>query len=301
MACLVLLKCAGGNATQPFDSVHAPDMLDELPKEKFMGFLEQPSPDVSATAANAAAEPTPAPAQEQQQPVASADTSASFTIPPLETIISAPDFTAVAQKALTHKAWAFYSSAATDLVTHSKNKELVRRIMIRPRILRNVTDINMERNILGFKSSAPFFMSPAAMARLAHPDGELAWSRGVANEGIFQVVRTPSHYSIAKFDWLIKVHRSQATHHTPSNPSSTPPPQRTPSSSNSTSTPNARRPSLSSNPPTLLASKPSSSPSTLPFPASVKQTRRLRKLCKFSRPSAVAPALRTRKAVGLEG
>ncbi|KAL2214543.1 cytochrome b2 [Sarocladium strictum] len=195
----VLLKCAGGNATQSFDSVHAPDMLDELPKEKFKGFLEQPSPDISATAASAAAEqpqvqPQP---QSQQQPIASADQSAaSFTIPPIETIISAPDFTAVAEKALTHKAWAFYSSAATDLVTHTRNKELLRRIMIRPRILRNVTDIRMEREILGFKSTAPFFMSPAAMARLAHPDGELAWSRGVANEGIFQVISSNASYTL---------------------------------------------------------------------------------------------------------
>lgn len=151
-----------------------------------MGFLEQPSPDVPVAAAEAAAA-APPPTQ-QPTPVASADQSASTEIPPIETIISAPDFREVAQTALTHKAWAFYSSAATDLVTHTKNKELLRRIMIRPRILRNVTDIDMKRNILGFKSTAPFFMSPAAMARLAHPDGELAWSRGVANEGIFQVV-----------------------------------------------------------------------------------------------------------------
>lgn len=109
-------------------------------------------------------------------------------IPPLEDIISAQDFREAAQKALTPKAWAFYSSAATDLVTISRNKELVRRVILRPRILRNVSSINIERNILGFKSKAPFFMCPMAIATLAHPDGEVAWSRAVANEGIFQIV-----------------------------------------------------------------------------------------------------------------
>ena len=60
--------------------------------------------------------------------------------------------------------------------------------MLRPRVLRDVAAVDMSRSILGFKSSAPFFVSPAAMARLVHPDGELAISRGVASEGIFQCV-----------------------------------------------------------------------------------------------------------------
>lgn len=109
-------------------------------------------------------------------------------VPPLNQILSANDFALAAQKALTPKAWAFYSSAATDLVTLNRNREIIRRVMLRPRILRNVTDVSIERNILGLKSKAPFFMCPAAMATLAHPDGELGWSRAVANEGIFEIV-----------------------------------------------------------------------------------------------------------------
>lgn len=105
-------------------------------------------------------------------------------MPPLDAILSAPDFELAAEKALTPKAWAFYSSAATDLVTHRRNKELLRRIMIRPRVLRNVTDVSLDRKILGLQCKAPFFVSPAAMARLAHPDGELALSRAAASEGI---------------------------------------------------------------------------------------------------------------------
>ncbi|KAL9947649.1 hypothetical protein ACHAP6_007068 [Verticillium nonalfalfae] len=80
-------------------------------------------------------------------------------VPSLESVLSAPDFEVVASKALTPKTWAFYSSAATDLITHSKNKELVRRIMIRPRILRNVTSVNMKTSILGFKSIKAIFVT----------------------------------------------------------------------------------------------------------------------------------------------
>jgi L-lactate dehydrogenase (cytochrome) len=110
------------------------------------------------------------------------------SVPSLDQILSAHDFSLAAQKALTPKAWAFYSSAATDLVTVSKNKELIRRVMLRPRILRNVAEVCIKRTILGLESKAPFIMCPAAMATLAHPDGELGWSRAAASEGIFEIV-----------------------------------------------------------------------------------------------------------------
>ncbi|PTD05988.1 Cytochrome b2, mitochondrial [Fusarium culmorum] len=113
-------------------------------------------------------------------------------VPALDQILSANDFALAAQKALTPKAWAFYSSAATDLVTVTNNRELIRRVMLRPRILRNVSQVNIGRKILGLQSKAPFFMCPAAMATLAHPDGELGWSRAAASEGIFEIVSIQS-------------------------------------------------------------------------------------------------------------
>lgn len=114
--------------------------------------------------------------------------TASYTKPDLYKLISTQDFEDVARHTLTPKAWAFYSSAATDLVTHDWNSNIYRRIMLRPRVMRNVAKVETRRSILGCPSSAPFFISPAAMARLAHPDGELALARGCASEGLIQVV-----------------------------------------------------------------------------------------------------------------
>ena len=112
----------------------------------------------------------------------------TYTKPELFKLISTQDFEDVARNTLTPKAWAFYSSAATDLVTHHWNSNMYRRIMLRPRVMRNVAQVATRRSILGCPSSAPFFISPAAMARLAHPDGELALARGCASEGLIQVV-----------------------------------------------------------------------------------------------------------------
>ncbi|TDZ35032.1 Cytochrome b2 [Colletotrichum spinosum] len=161
----VLLKCAGSNATAIFDKVHAPDILEELPEDKLVGILKDATPDVPAAASQPSGQNGVA-TQPAEIALGSSVEQGDTGIPPLEAILSAPDLELVASKALTPKTWAFYSSAATDLVTHRKNKELVRRIMIRPRILRNVTRVDFTTSILGFESAAPFFISPAAMAKL---------------------------------------------------------------------------------------------------------------------------------------
>ena len=120
----------------------------------------------------------------------------TYAKPELHKLISLHDFQHVAEKTLTPKAWAFYSSAATDYLTYHNNADFYRRIMLRPRVMRDVTVANMERTILGHPTSAPFFVSPAAMARLAHKDGELALARGCANEGIVQCISSNASYPL---------------------------------------------------------------------------------------------------------
>lgn len=181
-----------------------------------------------------------------------------YTKPELYKLISLRDFEKVAQKTLTQKAWAFYSSAATDLLTHNANSNLYRRIMLRPRVMRDVAEVNTRRSILGIPSSAPFFVSPAAMARLAHPDGELALARGCASEGLIQCVSSPRSASRRPTGANVKTSRSQITHHTHLPPSRPPAQPTNHSSSNSTSTPTAPKQPSSSTAPTLSVSAPSS-------------------------------------------
>ena len=179
---IVILKYAGKDATAAYDEVHAPGILEEsLSAENFKGTLDQ-------------AEVVTLPS-EQKEDIKIIETTRGQSIsteeyskPDLYKLISVQDFEDVAQKTLTKKAWAFYSSAATDLLTHGANSNFYRRIMLRPRVMRSVAETKTRRSILGVSSSAPFFVSPAAMARLAHPDGELALARGCASEGLIQCV-----------------------------------------------------------------------------------------------------------------
>jgi L-lactate dehydrogenase (cytochrome) len=106
------------------------------------------------------------------------------------------DFESAAHATFPAKTWAFYSSAATDLVTHKLNHDIYDRILLRPRVLRDVVTISTGTTILGQPSSFPIFAAPAALAMIAHPDGELAIARACAKAGIPQCISTNSSYPV---------------------------------------------------------------------------------------------------------
>ena len=58
----------------------------------------------------------------------------------------------------------------------------------------------MSRRMFGLKCRYPFFIAPAARARLVHEDGELCLARGAARRG---VVYCPSTYSTVAHDELV--------------------------------------------------------------------------------------------------
>jgi L-lactate dehydrogenase (cytochrome) len=118
------------------------------------------------------------------------------TKPPLETLLNTYDFEEVASRTLTPKAWAFYWSAATDLHTKRRNNSAYADIGLRPRILKNVRDCSSATTMLGQKLSVPIFCAPAALAKLAHPDGEAEMARGCKAAGVPECVSTAASLPI---------------------------------------------------------------------------------------------------------
>lgn len=111
------------------------------------------------------------------------------------------DIESAAESVLTRRAWSYFHSAADSLESQRANLEDWRKISFRPRILRNVARVDMCRTIMGQKSSLPFFVAPAAMAKLGHKDGELCLARGAAIKDIPYCVSTyssVSHEDIAR-------------------------------------------------------------------------------------------------------
>ncbi|KAF2029772.1 cytochrome b2 [Setomelanomma holmii] len=189
----VILEYAGQDAKEIYEEIHASGMLEEtLTSDRLIGNL-LPSSNLAAKATKV----------ETAVIHTAPDHHSPFTIPfayqkpELYKLVFAADFEEVARKILTPKAWAFYSSAATDIVTHGMNKSLTRRVMFRPRILRDVKHVTMKRKILGCESPAPFFISPAAMARMAHPDGEVALAKAAGTESIIQCTSSNASYPLS--------------------------------------------------------------------------------------------------------
>ncbi|PYI04312.1 hypothetical protein BO78DRAFT_398985 [Aspergillus sclerotiicarbonarius CBS 121057] len=176
----IILKYAGRDATTAYSEVHAPSIIKtHLPPERHMGTLD---------------ESTITDEWVKQPPTANPQVLLENEKPPLHTLINSHDFEVVASRTASKKAWAFYSSAATDLLTRNANKSCFDRIWLRPRVLRNVRSVDTTTTLLGVDTRLPLFVSPAAMAKLIHPDGELAIARACEKKGIFQGVSNNSSY-----------------------------------------------------------------------------------------------------------
>ena len=63
---------------------------------------------------------------------------------------------------------------------------------MRPRVLRDVTDVRLTTSALGCDLRHPIGIAPTAFHKIAHPDGEVATARGAAESGSLYVMSTRS-------------------------------------------------------------------------------------------------------------
>lgn len=93
------------------------------------------------------------------------------------------EYEAIAKKKLPKMVYDYYASGAEDEWTLQENRNAFSRIMFRPRILIDVSKIDMTTTILGFNISTPIMIAPTAMQKMAHPEGELATARAASAAG----------------------------------------------------------------------------------------------------------------------
>ncbi|KAK7203099.1 FMN-dependent dehydrogenase [Myxozyma melibiosi] len=170
-----ILTRAGKDATADFDAIHPPGTLEEVFKngEGVVGVASESSDSSDSASVSASA---------------SASASAStYTETPAD-MINIADFEEHASRTLSKKAWAYYFSASDDLYSKNFNHDVFAKVMFRPRIFRDVTKVDTSSSIFGVSTSLPIFVSPAALARLAHPDGEKAIARACGKQGILQMI-----------------------------------------------------------------------------------------------------------------
>ncbi|KAG8715750.1 Cytochrome b2, mitochondrial precursor [Ceratobasidium sp. 423] len=167
-----ILANAGTDATEIYESIHAKGLIEKM---------LSPSQHIGALDPSTAPAPNPE-AQEEEERIA----KARAKLPPLSHVLNLNEFEELAQTVLSKTAWSYYRSAADDEYAHMNNALAFRRYWFRPRVLRGTKTIDTSCEILGIPSTLPIFVSPAAMAGLGDPAGEVNITKGAGKTGIIQ-------------------------------------------------------------------------------------------------------------------
>lgn len=71
----------------------------------------------------------------------------------------------------------YYISGACSEITLKRNRKIYNKILLDQKVLRDVSKINLNTEILGKKIALPICFSPTALQKMAHEDGEMATAR----------------------------------------------------------------------------------------------------------------------------
>ncbi|KAF7518294.1 hypothetical protein PCG10_000534 [Penicillium crustosum] len=179
----VILRCAGKDATEDFDSVHSLELLSEaLPETALQGYVDPAELEKRADEPNM---------MDEKQPKLD-----DGSPPPLQSLINLHDFEKVAHQRLRATTWAYYSSGADDEISKRNNALAYQKISLRPRILRKVLAVDTTTTILEHSTTLPIYVSPVGLAKLAHPNGECALAAAAGKEGLVQVLANGSSMPI---------------------------------------------------------------------------------------------------------
>ncbi|NWH66708.1 HAOX1 oxidase, partial [Geococcyx californianus] len=87
------------------------------------------------------------------------------------------DFEEYAKKFLPKSVYDYYRSGADDQETLADNVAAFSRWKLYPRVLRDVSEMDLSTSVLGQKISMPICVGATAMQRMAHADGETATAK----------------------------------------------------------------------------------------------------------------------------
>ncbi|GJQ67426.1 hypothetical protein Trydic_g8287 [Trypoxylus dichotomus] len=111
-------------------------------------------------------------------------------------LVCVRDFEKHAQGVLSKNALDYYRSGAGQETTLENNRNAFSKLRIKPRFLTDVSKRNLSTTVLGYKISMPIGVSPTAMQRMAHPEGECANARAAEASGTIFILSTIATSSI---------------------------------------------------------------------------------------------------------
>ncbi|KAH1091073.1 hypothetical protein J1N35_018330 [Gossypium stocksii] len=114
----------------------------------------------------------------------------------MEMITNVSEYEVIAKEKLPKMVYDYYASGAEDQWTLKENRNAFSRILFRPRILIDVSKINMMTTILGFRILMPIMVAPTAMQKMAHPEGECATARAASDAGTIMTLSSYANSSV---------------------------------------------------------------------------------------------------------
>jgi isopentenyl diphosphate isomerase/L-lactate dehydrogenase-like FMN-dependent dehydrogenase len=152
----ILLQNSGGDGSQAYHNVHPPELIEEyLDVIGLKGKFEEQKHNFKAGS--------------RRSTNATHETSG---LPQVSQVLSIIEMEQLALATMSAKAISYYDSATDDGITKEENSNIYTSILLRPRIFVDCTRCSTATTFIGNTLSTPIYISPAAMAKLAHPAGE---------------------------------------------------------------------------------------------------------------------------------
>jgi L-lactate dehydrogenase (cytochrome) len=114
------------------------------------------------------------------------------------------DFRRLAKQRLPWPVFDYIDGAADDEITKTRNTSAFDEVDLVPDVLAGVSDIDTSRQIMGRDSALPLVLSPTALQRAFHRDGERAVARAAEKFGIWFGISSLATHSIEEIAALTK-------------------------------------------------------------------------------------------------
>jgi len=116
--------------------------------------------------------------------------------PAPSTLVNLFDYEDAARQRLSQMAYDFVAGAAGDELSLRRNRAAYDAIRLKPRVLRDVSQLDTRLELLGQRMDFPILLAPTAYHKLMHPEGETATARGAGAAGAILVASSFSTTAI---------------------------------------------------------------------------------------------------------
>lgn len=106
------------------------------------------------------------------------------------------DLRRIARRRLPRGVFDYIDGGAEDELTMAGNSAAYRRVTFNPRVLRDVSGVDISSSLLGREMAYPLVLAPTGFTRIAHPDGEIAVARAAKRAGLPYALSTLGTRSI---------------------------------------------------------------------------------------------------------